>query len=96
MPRALDACLTSTRLDCSCKPKAGVQFDHGIKKWDPKMAHYILAKRKCTCIVYLARTPRFLSEPCDLVFDATSEEKNLEVLSSHYTDSLHDYQAVLI
>ena len=39
--------------------EAGVHFGHGIKKWNPKMAPYILAKRKGTHIINLARTARF-------------------------------------
>ena len=42
--------------------EAGVHFGHGIKKWNPKMAPYISAKRKGTHIINLARTARFLSE----------------------------------
>ncbi|VAI77659.1 unnamed protein product [Triticum turgidum subsp. durum] len=34
--------------------EAGVHFGHGIKKWNPKMAPYILAKRKGTHIINLA------------------------------------------
>ncbi|RCU61623.1 hypothetical protein SETIT_J019200v2 [Setaria italica] len=36
--------------------EAGVHFGHGIKKWNPKMAPYISAKRKGTHITNLART----------------------------------------
>ena len=57
--------------------EAGVHFGHGIKKWNPKMAPYISAKRKGTHIINLARTARFLSEACDLVFDAASQGKSL-------------------
>jgi small subunit ribosomal protein S2 len=38
--------------------EAGVHFGHGIKKWNPKMAPYISAKRKGTHIINLARTAR--------------------------------------
>jgi hypothetical protein len=37
--------------------------------------NYISAKRKGTHIINLARTARFLSEACDLVFDAASQGK---------------------
>jgi small subunit ribosomal protein S2 len=40
--------------------EARVHFGHGIKKWNPKMAPYISAKRKGTHITNLARTTRFL------------------------------------
>jgi small subunit ribosomal protein S2 len=52
--------------------KAGVHFGHGTRKWNPKMAPYISAKRKGIHIINLTRTARFLSEACNLVFDAAS------------------------
>nr|YP_010273595.1 ribosomal protein S2 [Dichondra micrantha]UKO32003.1 ribosomal protein S2 [Dichondra micrantha] len=52
--------------------KAGVHFGHGIRKWNPKMAPYISAKRKGRYITNLIRTARFLAEACDLVFYAAS------------------------
>ena len=39
--------------------EAGVHFGHGIKKWNPKMAPYISAKRKGTHIINLAKTAHF-------------------------------------
>nr|YP_010461486.1 ribosomal protein S2 [Allium chienchuanense]UUF92857.1 ribosomal protein S2 [Allium chienchuanense] len=53
----------------------GVHFGHGTKKWNPRMAPYISAKRKGIHITNLTRTFRFLSEACDLVFDAASRGK---------------------
>nr|YP_009435302.1 ribosomal protein S2 [Lobelia patula]ATG25304.1 ribosomal protein S2 [Lobelia patula] len=50
--------------------EAGVHFGHDIRKWNPKMAPYISAKRKGMHITNLIKTARFLSEACDLVFDA--------------------------
>lgn len=50
--------------------EAGVHFGHGTRKWNPRMAPYISAKRKGIHIINLTRTARFLSEACDLVFDA--------------------------
>ncbi|XLU25251.1 hypothetical protein S245_061317, partial [Arachis hypogaea] len=50
--------------------KAGVHFDHGTRKWNPRMAPYISTKRKGIHILNLTRTARFLSEACDLFFDA--------------------------
>uniref|UniRef100_A0A251SVR4 Small ribosomal subunit protein uS2c n=1 Tax=Helianthus annuus TaxID=4232 RepID=A0A251SVR4_HELAN len=52
--------------------EAGVHFGHGTRKWNPKMAPYISAKRKGIHITNLTRTARFLSEACDLVFDAAT------------------------
>ena len=62
--------------------EAGVHFGHGIKKWNPKMAPYISAKRKGTHIINLARTARFLSEACDLVFDAASQGKSFLIVGT--------------
>ncbi|KAK8660374.1 hypothetical protein V6N13_051300 [Hibiscus sabdariffa] len=52
--------------------EAGVHFGHGTRKWNPRMAPYISAKRKGIHITNLTRTARFLSEACDLLFDAAS------------------------
>nr|YP_009437094.1 ribosomal protein S2 [Lobelia baumannii]ATG27471.1 ribosomal protein S2 [Lobelia baumannii] len=49
---------------------AGVHLGHKSKKWNPKMAPYISAKHKGRHIINLIKTARFLSEACDLVFDA--------------------------
>lgn len=55
--------------------EAGVHFGHATQKWNPRMAPYISAKRKGIHIINLIRTARFLSEACDLVFDAASKGK---------------------
>ncbi|KAL8231540.1 hypothetical protein R6Q57_001318 [Mikania cordata] len=55
--------------------EARVHFGHDTRKWNPKMAPYIAAKRKGIHITNLTRTARFLSEACDLVFDAASRGK---------------------
>ncbi|OMP10482.1 Ribosomal protein S2 [Corchorus capsularis] len=57
--------------------EAGVHFGHGTRKWNPRMAPYISAKRKGIHITNLTRTARFLSEACDLVFDAASKRNIL-------------------
>ncbi|XP_073311890.1 small ribosomal subunit protein uS2c-like [Primulina huaijiensis] len=54
--------------------EAGVHFGHSTKKWNPKMAPYISAKRKGIHITNLTRTARFLSEACDFVFDAAGKQ----------------------
>ncbi|KAL3613050.1 40S ribosomal protein [Castilleja foliolosa] len=60
--------------------EAGVHFGHGIGNGNLKWAPYSSAKRKGIHITNLTRTARFLSEACDLVFDAasTSEVQGLE------------------
>nr|YP_010573318.1 ribosomal protein S2 [Allium haneltii]UZH92481.1 ribosomal protein S2 [Allium haneltii] len=57
--------------------ESGVHFDHGTKKWNPRMVPYISAKRKGIHItnLTLTRTARFLSEACYLVFYAASRGK---------------------
>nr|AEX94284.1 ribosomal protein S2 [Agave virginica] len=62
--------------------EAGVHFGHGTKKWNPRMAPYISAKRKGIHIINLTRTARFLSEACDLVFDAASRGKNFLIVGT--------------
>nr|YP_010920459.1 ribosomal protein S2 [Philotheca fitzgeraldii]WAJ53229.1 ribosomal protein S2 [Philotheca fitzgeraldii] len=55
--------------------EAGIHFGHGTRKWNPRMAPYISAKHKGIHITNLTRTARFLSEACDLVFDAAGRGK---------------------
>ncbi|XBJ09253.1 hypothetical protein VPH35_014352 [Triticum aestivum] len=62
--------------------EAGVHFGHGIKKWNHNMTPYISVKCKGAHIINLARTTRFLSEACDLVFDAASQEKTRDLVAS--------------
>lgn len=62
--------------------EAGVHFGHGTKKWNPRMAPYISAKRKGIHITNLTRTARFLSEACDLVFDAASKGKQFLIVGT--------------
>ncbi|KAJ9545717.1 hypothetical protein OSB04_025424 [Centaurea solstitialis] len=62
--------------------EAGVHFGHGTRKWNPKMAPYISAKRKGIHITNLTRTARFLSEACDLVFDAASTGKQFLIVGT--------------
>nr|WBR76374.1 ribosomal protein S2 [Ceratostigma minus]WBR76456.1 ribosomal protein S2 [Ceratostigma minus] len=63
--------------------KAGVHFGHGIKKWNPRMSPYISAKCKGIHITNLTRTARFLSEACDLVFDAASKRKQFLIVGTN-------------
>ncbi|KAF3654008.1 30S ribosomal protein S2, chloroplastic [Capsicum annuum] len=60
--------------------EAGVHFGHGTRKWNPKMAPYISAKHKGIHITNLTRTAHFLSEACDLVFDAASRGKQFLIV----------------
>ncbi|KAM3398060.1 hypothetical protein P3S68_001574 [Capsicum galapagoense] len=62
--------------------EAGVHFGHGTRKWNPKMAPYISAKHKGTHITNLTRTVHFLSEACDLVFDAASRGKQFLIIGT--------------
>uniref|UniRef100_UPI0030DF3D99 ribosomal protein S2 n=1 Tax=Myosurus apetalus TaxID=2071495 RepID=UPI0030DF3D99 len=62
--------------------KAGVHFGHGIRKWNPRMAPYISAKRKGIHIINLTRTARFLSEACDLLFYAACREKQFLIVGT--------------
>nr|YP_009766243.1 ribosomal protein S2 [Acacia podalyriifolia]QIS96603.1 ribosomal protein S2 [Acacia podalyriifolia]USG48134.1 ribosomal protein S2 [Acacia podalyriifolia] len=62
--------------------EAGVHFGHGTRKWNPRMAPYISAKRKGIHITNLTRTARFLSEACDLVFDAARSGKQFLIVGT--------------
>ncbi|XP_042528144.1 30S ribosomal protein S2, chloroplastic-like [Dipodomys spectabilis] len=62
--------------------QASVHFGHGIKKWNPRMAPYISATCKGIHITNLTRTARFLSEACDLVFDAASRRKEFLIVGT--------------
>lgn len=62
--------------------EAGVHFGHGTRKWNPRMAPFISAKRKGIHIINLTRTARFLSEACDLVFDAASKGKHFLIVGT--------------
>nr|YP_009561597.1 ribosomal protein S2 [Commiphora gileadensis]QAT19686.1 ribosomal protein S2 [Commiphora gileadensis] len=62
--------------------EAGIHFGHGTRKWNPRMAPYISAKHKGIHITNLTRTARFLSEACDLVFDAASRGKQFLIVGT--------------
>lgn len=63
--------------------EAGVHFGHHIRKWNPKMKPYISAQRKGRHITNLIKTARFLSETCDLVFDAASKKKQFLIVGTN-------------
>src|ERR1044072_9440459 len=60
--------------------KAGVHFGHYTRKWNPRMAPFILGKRKGIHITNLTKTARFLSEACDLAFYAASQGKQFLIV----------------
>jgi len=62
--------------------KAGVHFGHRTRKWNPRMAPFILGKRKGIHIINPIRTARFLSEACNLVFDAASRGKQFLIVGT--------------
>ncbi|PIA29010.1 hypothetical protein AQUCO_06400061v1 [Aquilegia coerulea] len=62
--------------------EARVHFGHGTKKWNPRMAPYISAKRKGIHITNLTRTARFLSEACGLVFEAARRKKQFLIVGT--------------
>nr|YP_009994524.1 ribosomal protein S2 [Cuscuta pedicellata]QNP08625.1 ribosomal protein S2 [Cuscuta pedicellata] len=63
--------------------EAGVHLGHDTRKWNPKMAPYISAKRKGIHITNLTGTARFLSEACDLVFYAASRGKKFLIVGTN-------------
>ncbi|KAJ0010871.1 hypothetical protein Pint_32873 [Pistacia integerrima] len=54
-------------------------------KWNPRMAPYISAKHKGIHITNLTKTAHFLSEACDLVFDAASRGKQFLIVAYNLT-----------
>nr|YP_010964768.1 ribosomal protein S2 [Hedysarum xizangense]WNM89423.1 ribosomal protein S2 [Hedysarum xizangense] len=62
--------------------EAGVHLGHDTGKWNPRMAPYISTKHKGIHIINLTQTARFLSEACDLVFDAASREKQFLIVGT--------------
>ncbi|WJX32052.1 40S ribosomal protein S2 [Trifolium repens] len=62
--------------------KVGLHFGHGTRKWNPRMAPFILGKWKGIHIINLIRTARFLSEACNLVFDAASRGKQFLIVDT--------------
>ncbi|KAK3170371.1 hypothetical protein Dsin_000191 [Dipteronia sinensis] len=63
--------------------EAGIHFGHGTRKWNPRMAPFISAKHKGIHIINLIKTARFLSEACDLVFDAASRGKQFLIVGTN-------------
>ncbi|CAI8602259.1 unnamed protein product [Vicia faba] len=62
--------------------EAGVHFGHEPRKWNPRMAPFISGKRKGIHITNLTKTARFLSEACDLAFDAASTGKQFLIVET--------------
>lgn len=62
--------------------KAGVHLGHKTRKWNPKMAPYIFTERRKLHIINLTQTARFLSEACDLVFDAAGKGKQFLIVGT--------------
>lgn len=63
--------------------EAGIHLGHSTRrKWNPRMGPYISGKRKGIHITNLTRSARFLSEACDLVFDAASRGKKLLIVGT--------------
>ena len=66
--------------------EARVNLGYSQNRWNPKTAPYIIAKgkqpRNSMHITNLAKTARFLSEACDLLFDAASEGQNILIVGT--------------
>nr|YP_010291619.1 ribosomal protein S2 [Scleria parvula]ULQ67626.1 ribosomal protein S2 [Scleria parvula] len=61
--------------------EARVHLGNSKETWNPRITPYIVAKRKyirkATHITNLVKTARFLSEACDLLFNAASKGKSI-------------------
>nr|AJF41934.1 ribosomal protein S2 [Araucaria muelleri]AJF42015.1 ribosomal protein S2 [Araucaria scopulorum]AJF42179.1 ribosomal protein S2 [Araucaria bernieri]AJF42259.1 ribosomal protein S2 [Araucaria luxurians]AJF42338.1 ribosomal protein S2 [Araucaria subulata]AJF42503.1 ribosomal protein S2 [Araucaria rulei]AJF42745.1 ribosomal protein S2 [Araucaria humboldtensis]AJF42825.1 ribosomal protein S2 [Araucaria biramulata]AJF42989.1 ribosomal protein S2 [Araucaria columnaris]AJF43314.1 ribosomal prot len=62
--------------------KAGVHLGHKTRKWNPKMAPYIFTERRNLHIINMTQTARFLSEACNLVFDAAEKGKQFLIVGT--------------
>lgn len=62
--------------------EAGIHFGHDTRKWNPRMAPFLLGKRKGIHITNLTTTARFLLESCDLVFEAASRGKQFLIVGT--------------
>lgn len=57
--------------------KAGLQFGHQTRRWNPKMAPYIFTERNGIYIIDLQKTVRKLEEAYNFVRDLSAEGKNV-------------------
>nr|QQP17268.1 ribosomal protein S2 [Selaginella exaltata] len=64
--------------------EAGVHFGHQARRWNPKMAPYILAERKGIHIIDSTQTARFLSEACDLLTGVASKGKQFLIVGTKH------------
>nr|YP_009555774.1 ribosomal protein S2 [Selaginella lepidophylla]AZU95891.1 ribosomal protein S2 [Selaginella lepidophylla] len=62
--------------------EAGVHSGHQARRWNPKMAPYILAERKGIHIIDLTQTARLLSEACDPVAEAAGKGKQFLIVGT--------------
>jgi len=53
--------------------KAGVHFGHTSRRWNPKMASFIFAKKSGVHIFDLAETRKHLSQACQFLHDVAKE-----------------------
>nr|YP_009863938.1 30S ribosomal protein S2 [Arachnitis uniflora]QKE31269.1 30S ribosomal protein S2 [Arachnitis uniflora] len=62
--------------------RSGVHLGHSTRKWNPRMDPYISAKFKGIYITNLTKTARFLSEACNLVFNAAKRDKTFLIVGT--------------
>nr|YP_010692402.1 ribosomal protein S2 [Juncus validus]UZM11364.1 ribosomal protein S2 [Juncus validus] len=66
--------------------EARVHLGYSKKRWNPKIAPYIIAKgkykRNAIHITNLAKTARFLSAACDLLFEAASQGQDILIVGT--------------
>jgi small subunit ribosomal protein S2 len=62
--------------------EAGVHFGHQSRKWNPKMARYIHAKRNDIHIMDLAQTVRHINKARDLLRDVAKKGGNILFVST--------------
>nr|QYB22172.1 ribosomal protein S2 [Pilgerodendron uviferum] len=64
--------------------KAGVHFGHQTRKWNPKMAPFILKESKGYHIINLNYTSHFLKNACDFLFDGARKRKQIMIVGTKY------------
>nr|QYB20800.1 ribosomal protein S2 [Callitris pyramidalis] len=62
--------------------KAGVHFGHKTRKWNPKMAPFILKESEGFHVLNLNYTANFLIKACDFLFDAAKEGKQIMIVGT--------------
>ena len=64
--------------------EAGVHFGHQARKWNPKIAPYLLKDTKKIRIIHITHTARLLADACDFATNAAREGKQFLLVGTRY------------